>query len=294
MSTFDHDGIRFHYEMTGIGPPVVFCHGLTGDSVVIQNLLGGSDGYSLVAWDCRGHGRTEPMGPPDAFCFERFAADLRALLTHLDIQHAVVGGVSMGAGVATRFALDYPDLVDRLVLVRPAWLDRPSPEPLQPLEIVAEYLERFGAEEGKKQFAKLPLLDAVRAVDPTAARSMVELFREPRAWERRVRLQRMPRSCPIRDWSEVAHLTMPALVLGCEPDYVHPFSYAQEWVRHLPNATFVEVPAKSQNEAGYSAAVRAALAWSLRTPPLTPSLLLEYGRPRIEAGRKNDQSQGQA
>lgn len=263
MSVFDHDGIHFHYERTGTGPPIIFCHGLTSSSTAIRELLGDPGSYSLVTWDCRGHGQTEPLGPPEAFCFERFAADLHALLRHLDIRSAIVGGVSMGAGVATRFALDYPETVESLILIRPAWLDRPSPEPLRAAELVGEYLNRFGAEEGRKRFETHPILAAMRAVDPIAARSLVESFEEPQAWERRVRLERIPRTCPIGGWSELARLTMPALVIGCEPDYVHPIAYAREWASRLPSATFVQVPCKATGLGEHYQGVREAISCCL-------------------------------
>lgn len=265
MPVFECEGIRFHYEIMGTGPAVVFCHGLLADSAAIKKLLGEPDGYSRVVWDCRGHGQTEPLGPTEAMSFDHFAADLYALLAHLDVDNIVVGGVSMGAGVATRFALDYPSMVNGLVLVRPAWLDHPSPKPLRPLELVGEYLGQFGAEEGRQRFETLPILDAIREVDPVTASSIVERFMEPRAWERRARLDRLPKSCPIRDWNEVKRLTIPALVIGCKSDYVHPLKYAKEWARRLPRADFVEAPSNRCGESQYSAAVQSALVSFLRT-----------------------------
>lgn len=259
MPAFNHDGIQFYYERLGSGPSVVFCHGLTSDCQVIKRLLGDLNGYELVVWDCRGHGRTEPVGPHDAFSFRGFAADLHALIEHLGIERAIVGGSSMGAAIATRFTLDRPHMVTALALIRPAWLDRPSPEPLRLLETIGDLLEQFPAEEGRRRFESLPAFQTVREVDPLAAAAMLDLFSEPRAAERSVRLRRIPRDCPIDDWQDVKHLSMPALVVGCEPDYVHPLSYAQAWTKRLPLAEFVQVPAKSQNEAKYTEEVRSVV-----------------------------------
>jgi len=264
MPVFHHDGIRFYYEREGRGPTVVFCHGLTGDSQAIRRLLGDFDGYDLVLWDCRGHGRTEPVGRPDAFSFHNFAADLHALLEHLQIEQAVVGGVSMGAGISTRFALNWPELVRALVLVRPAWLDQPSPEPLRVLEEIGKLLEEFGPDERQRKLTALPLFQEVQTVDPQAAAGMLLQLNDPQAVERRVRLCRMPRDCPISGWHEVERLMVPALVIGCEPDYVHPLSYAMEWRRRLPQAELVEVPAKGSNEAAHNEAVRRATKLFIR------------------------------
>ena len=259
MSVFDHDGIQFYYERTGKGPPVVICHGLTGDCGVIKLLLNDFDGHDLVIWDCRGHGRTEPVGRHDAYNLSTFADDLHALLEHLRIERAIVGGVSMGAAIATRFALDWPTTVEALVLIRPAWLDRPAPEPLRLLIQVGELLGTMESSEGQQRLAGLPLFHEMQKIDPQAAAAALELFNDPRAVERRVRLARIPRDCPISGWTEIERLTMPALVIGCEPDYVHPLSYAQEWAQRLPRAEFLQVPAKSVDETKYTAAVRAAV-----------------------------------
>jgi pimeloyl-ACP methyl ester carboxylesterase len=48
---------------------------------------------------------------------ERSAADLRALLDHLGIDRAYVGGLSMGAGVSTRFTLRYLERVAALLII---------------------------------------------------------------------------------------------------------------------------------------------------------------------------------
>ena len=40
MPFLEHDGIRFYYEVSGSGPALVFCHGLTGDLEQPKELLG--------------------------------------------------------------------------------------------------------------------------------------------------------------------------------------------------------------------------------------------------------------
>ena len=84
----------------------------------------------VLALDFRAHGETEPLGPIEALAFATFASDLAAVMDAIGIESAVVAGVSMGAGVAARFALDHPDRVRALICIRPAWLDRPNPDNL--------------------------------------------------------------------------------------------------------------------------------------------------------------------
>ena len=81
----------------------------------------------MIAMDCRGHGQTEANLDPSRISFAQFAEDLAMLLNSLSIERAVVGGISMGAGVALAFALAHPERVNGLMLVRPAWLDASLP-----------------------------------------------------------------------------------------------------------------------------------------------------------------------
>ena len=66
------------------------------------------------------------------------ADDLVALLDHLEIERAVVGGISLGSAVAVNMALRYPERVRGLVLSRPAWIDRPLPENVRLYSMIAE------------------------------------------------------------------------------------------------------------------------------------------------------------
>ncbi len=259
MPVFQHDGVEFYYEQSGSGPAVVFCHGLSGDSTNIRDLLGELPGYSLLIWDARGHGRTQPVGPAGAFGFRQFAADLRALLNHLGIQQCVLGGVSMGAGVSVRLALDFPKLVSRLILVRPAWLDQASPEPLRALIEVGTLLERHVPDEGCQQFEQSPSGRMLRAQEPLVAEAFAEQFRKPFAADRAVRLQRIPRDCPISGWSELRDLTLPLLVVGCRDDYVHPWSFAVEWSHRVDGAGLVQVASRDLDELEYRRGTRAAI-----------------------------------
>jgi pimeloyl-ACP methyl ester carboxylesterase len=63
--------------------------------------------------DFRGHEQTEASLEPARISFAQFANDLAMLLDSFRIPRAVVGGISMGAGVALAFALAYADRVPR-------------------------------------------------------------------------------------------------------------------------------------------------------------------------------------
>lgn len=267
MPFLEHDGIQFHYEQSGEGRDMVFCHGLTGSLENARELIGGVAGYRQFFWDARGHGRTSPAGPREGFAFDVFARDLAALLDHLQIRDAVVGGISMGAAVSVRFAIRYPDRVRALVLVRPAWLTEPLPEGLNLFPTAGRYMERFGPSEGLSHFERTTAYQNLLHDHPDTALGMREQFLLPDALERKSRIIGIPSDAPIRAWSEVAQVQMPALVFGNAPDYVHPMSYATEWAQRLPRGRFVQVPAKSAGFEPYAASVRAHLTEFLKENP---------------------------
>lgn len=249
MPTFDTNATRIHYEVQGKGPAVVFGHGLGGDLNQPREFVGRLPAHQLVVWDCRSHGQTQSSSAADQFNFVAFAQDVQALLDHLRIPTAVIGGISMGAAVAARFAVQWPERVNALVLVRPAWLDQPSPPQLRLFTRIADLLESMGAEKGLAVFQEDAEWQAMRRAAPAMADSLCQQFSADRAYERRARLKQIPAASPIEHWQQVAGLRMPALVVGNRTDPIHPFEFAETWARRLPRAQLVEIPSKSENPA---------------------------------------------
>src|SRR5438093_13624358 len=80
------------------------------------NVPGLARGHRLVLWEPRGHARSDSPEDPAKYSFRRWALDLKAVLDHLGLRRAHVGGLSLGAGIATRFALAFPGRVRSLVV----------------------------------------------------------------------------------------------------------------------------------------------------------------------------------
>jgi pimeloyl-ACP methyl ester carboxylesterase len=72
--------------------------------------------HRVILWEPRGHARSDSPEDPARYSFARWALDLRDLLDHLRIRKAHVGGLSLGGGIATRFALRYPGRVRSLLV----------------------------------------------------------------------------------------------------------------------------------------------------------------------------------
>jgi pimeloyl-ACP methyl ester carboxylesterase len=107
------NGTRLYYERAGRGPSVVLVSG--GGMLDRRQWDDQFDvlarEYDVVTYDIRGIGRS---ARPDGECAHH--DDLRALLEHLQIASAIICGVSFGAAIAIDFALDYPAMVNGLVL----------------------------------------------------------------------------------------------------------------------------------------------------------------------------------
>lgn len=95
---------------------IVFIHGLS-DSLEYWQKLSCSltDEYQILAYDIRGHGKTD-LGSED-FSTDLLADDLHRLLLGLNIERASLIGFSLGGNIALSFAIKYPQMVDKLIIM---------------------------------------------------------------------------------------------------------------------------------------------------------------------------------
>lgn len=115
-------GVRLHYQRIGVdGAParVVFVHGLVMDNLAswyfsVANAVAAS--ADVLLFDLRGHGLSER--PATGYSIDEFVLDVASLLdATLGAAPVVLVGNSVGALIATRFALKFPDRTAGLVLV---------------------------------------------------------------------------------------------------------------------------------------------------------------------------------
>ena len=259
MPQFVRAGIRFHFQERGAGAPFIFQHGLGGDTHQITDLYMSPSGIRLITLDCRAHGATRPLGDTSMLRFDALADDVVALLDHLDLDEAVIGGISMGAGLALNLALRYPQRVRALVLSRPAWLDHPLPPNLLVYSAIAWHLRTLGAEEGRRRFAASGAYAQVQAEAPDAAASLLGQFAQAHARARVARLEHIPLDSPCTDLTACATVGAPALILATRQDPIHPFHFGEKLAGALPSARLAEVTSKSLDRERHRREVQAAI-----------------------------------
>src|SRR5918998_3672505 len=116
-------GHRVSYREAGAGPVVVLIHGITGSSDTWLDLIEElAEDHTVVAPDLLGHG--ESAKPRGDYSLGAYASGIRDLLAALGHDRATVVGHSLGGGVAMQMAYQFPERVERLVLVSSGGLGR--------------------------------------------------------------------------------------------------------------------------------------------------------------------------
>jgi pimeloyl-ACP methyl ester carboxylesterase len=116
-------GRRVIYRVAGSGPPVVLIHGMLNSSShwqAVAEALAGD--YTVVAPDLIGHG--DSAAPRGDYSLGAHAASIRDLLAAIGIDRASIVGHSLGGGVAMQFFYQFPQRVERLVLISSGGLGR--------------------------------------------------------------------------------------------------------------------------------------------------------------------------
>lgn len=281
MDSFNSDGLRFEYATQGSGANTFFFqHGIGGTHAQPLRFLGPFDSEGsgidkqpgslqklrLAAFDFRAHGRT-PIGDPAKLRLNVFADDLVAFMDCLQVENAVLGGISMGAAVALNAALRYPERCVALVLSRPAWLNGSMCEiAIAAYTEARKYLKQESSPESALQ--KLEGSDIYRVVSRQSAdagKSLLGQLRcvvsDPSLREAVLaRLHYLLSGQPGIDLKDAATVSVPTLVLATPNDPIHPLSYAQTMAITIPTASYVELAPKQFDDGPHIQEVNGHLA----------------------------------
>lgn len=116
---FEWGGIRMHYLDVGSGPPVVLFHGEPTWSFLYRKVIPPlvEAGYRCIAPDYVGLGKSDKPTDDEFYTYDMHTASIAALLDSLDLNNATVVGQDWGGPIGLRYAVEHPDVVQRLVIM---------------------------------------------------------------------------------------------------------------------------------------------------------------------------------
>ena len=110
------NGVKIYYEVSGAGSPLVLVHANPFDhNLWMYQIAHFSTYFRVVALDIRGYGRSDKPASP--FTLQDMADDVLAVMREEQINEAILGGVSVGSGIALLLGLNHPERFKALILV---------------------------------------------------------------------------------------------------------------------------------------------------------------------------------
>lgn len=238
---FDFDGFRIAYEERGrrkgsYRRPFVLIHGLLlprNHHYPIADYLV-DRGNNVILIDLLGHGESDKPDHSRYYSMEQFGAQVVALLDHLDLNEAIVGGTSLGANVTLEVVARAPDRVRAMFIEMPV-LERAAPAAgalFLPLVIAYAEAERTFERIGRVM-RRMP-----RGFGLYADVVLDVLSRDPIPSAAILHGLLTGRLAPHpSDREKFEHQ---ALIIGHERDLLHPFSDAAALNRELPNGELIQ------------------------------------------------------
>ena len=109
---------RIHYVTAGKGPLLIMIHGFPDYWYTWRNQMPElSKTFQVVAFDQRGYNLSDQPVGVENYAMPKLVDDVKALIEHFDHEEAIVMGHDWGGAVAWSFAMTYPKMVDRLVIL---------------------------------------------------------------------------------------------------------------------------------------------------------------------------------
>ncbi len=237
-------GVRLRVKDSGLrgAPPVILLHGF-GASLDTWDPWAAalSQNYRVIRFDLPGFGLTGP-DPSGDYTDQRTVLVLAALMDRLGVARANLIGNSLGGKIAWNFAVEYPERVEKLILISPDGFASPGfeygkkpnlpfvlrllpyvmPRPMLRMNLAVAY-----ADKSKLSAATLTRYD--------------DMMRAP--GDRAAMLDRMQQVMLQNPEPLLRRIQAPTLILWGEQDGMIPFSNSADYMRDIPHATLVALPA---------------------------------------------------
>jgi 3-oxoadipate enol-lactonase len=230
MSFLDIDKCVHHYTVDGSAdkPALVFSNSLGSDLRIWDPMVPYLAGdFRLIRYDTRGHGLSE--APPRPYSASDLAGDVVGLLDALQVEQAVICGLSVGGVIAQQLAIEHPDRVRALVLCDTgarigtvsSWEERIATVRTNGLTVLATpSMERWFSEDFRRRHSA-----EVRGYANMVVRTAVDGY--------------VGTCCALRDadlTEAAASIDKPTLVLCGDQDIATPPDMARELAKIIPRA----------------------------------------------------------
>lgn len=234
--SFEHRGHRLVYDDYGRGDRVlVYLHGLLLDAELNRGIAEAmaDRGHRVVLLDLLGHGRSDSPTHASEYRIDSYAEQVIALLDHLGVERAALGGLSLGANVSLVAATEHPDRISGLILEMPVmeWAVPAAALAFVPMLLAAHY--------GRPLMAITSA--AVRRLPRTPVSALNSLLdaagMRPEVMSAILHGVLVGPVVPTSEQREA--IVVPALVLAHTNDLIHPFNDARNLVEQLPNGRLV-------------------------------------------------------
>ncbi len=249
------DGLRLHYHEAGEGKPIVFVHGsgpgATGWSNFRTNYpYFAEHGYRVIVPDMIGFGFSS-NDPDLPYSWELVVGTLKRLCDTLGLEQVTLIGNSMGGAACIQLALDYPDLVERLVLMAPGGLE--SKETYMGMKGIRTMLKIMFSGEGitresMRSIFKLQLYDESQVTDEIIEERFQVYQIQPKALLGKIRVPQLDErlseiTCPVLGMWGVNDLFCPVsgadkVVTQCADSRMVTFNGCGHWVMVEKNELF--------------------------------------------------------
>jgi len=242
------DDTKLYYEVVGQGPPLVLIHAGVADCRMWNDQLNAfAARYKVVRYDVRGFGRS----PNPAGTYTDYK-NLHDLLTYLRIKKAHIVGMSNGGRIAIDFALAYPEMVNKQILVASA---------VSGWAISEEIKQGWAKEEAALEAGNVELAVEInlqmwvdgpnRAPDqvPSPVRNrvrqmLIQLFNTPEELDEGESLPLQPEALPLQPEAvtRLSEIAAHTLVIVGDQDYTDLQDKSNLLAREIPNASKVVIP----------------------------------------------------
>ncbi|MDT4848885.1 alpha/beta fold hydrolase [Hyphomicrobiales bacterium] len=185
--TVEVNGMKMYYEVSGEGEPLVVLHGaymnIPSMGAIIPKL---AETHKVYAIELQGHGRTTDIDRP--ITYPNLADDVAAFMDAVDLKKADVFGYSMGAAAGLQLAIRHPEKVNKLAAASVGY----DAEGWQP------EFKAFIPQMTVEMFVGMPFAEDYRKLAanpdgfPDLVKKLIQLEKEPMAWEADVKALKAP------------------------------------------------------------------------------------------------------